>query len=30
MKTLKMGCAVHGMNADELVDRLNQYLAVNA
>ena len=30
METLEMGCAVHGMNADELVDRLNQYLAARA
>lgn len=27
---LEMGCAVHGMNADELVERLNQYLATKA
>ncbi len=30
METLEMGCAVHGMNADELVDRLNRYLAAKA
>ena len=27
METLEMGCAAHGMNVDELVDKLNAYLA---
>lgn len=27
METLEMGYAVHGPDADELVDRLNTYLA---
>ena len=27
METLEMGCAVHGTDVDELVERLNQYLA---
>ena len=27
METLEMGCAAHGTDADELVDRLNAFLA---
>ena len=27
MESLEMGCAGHGVNADELVDRLNAYFA---
>ena len=27
METLEMGCAAHGTDADELVKRLNEYLA---
>ena len=27
MESLEMGCAVHGQDVDELVDRLNTYLA---
>jgi hypothetical protein len=27
METLEMGCAAHGTDADELVKRLNDYLA---
>ena len=27
METLEMGCAAHGMDVDELVDKLNKYLA---
>lgn len=27
MESLEMGCAAHGTDADELVDRLNAYLA---
>ena len=27
METLEMGCAAHGTDADELVTRLNDYLA---
>ena len=27
METLEMGCAAHGTDADELVQRLNDYLA---
>ncbi len=30
METLEMGCAAHGMSADELVARLNRYLAAKA
>ncbi len=30
METLEMGCAAHGLDADELVERLNQYLAAKA
>ena len=26
MESLEMGCAAHGTNADELVDKLNDYL----
>jgi len=26
METLEMGCAVHGMNADDLVAELNDFL----
>ena len=27
METIEQACAGHGVNADELVDRLNEYLA---
>ena len=27
MESLEMGCAAHGTDADELVNRLNEYLA---
>ena len=27
METLEQGCAVHGTDVDELVERLNQYFA---
>ena len=27
METLEMGCAAHGMDVNELVDKLNAYLA---
>ena len=27
METLEMGCAVHGMDVDELVDKLNKHLS---
>jgi len=27
MESLEMGCAAHGTDADELVTRLNEYLA---
>ena len=30
METLEEGCAVHGTDVDELVERLNAYLAVQA
>ena len=30
MESLEMGCAAHGQNVDELVDRLNAYLASKA
>lgn len=30
METLEMGCAVHGTDVDELVERLNQYLTESA
>ena len=30
METPEEGCPVHGMNPDELVNRLNQYLAAKA
>lgn len=27
MESLEMGCAAHGLSADELVEKLNRYLA---
>ncbi|MBE7007662.1 MAG: DUF1858 domain-containing protein [Ruminococcaceae bacterium] len=30
METLEMGCAVHGTDVDELVERLNLYLTESA
>ena len=30
METIEQACAGHGVNADELVDRLNEYLAEKA
>ena len=30
MESLEMGCAAHGSNVDELVEKLNNYLAEKA
>ena len=30
METLEMGCAVHGTDVDELVEKLNSYLTLKS